>query len=250
MPDYVASVVIWTSVAAFVVCVVAGLAILLEWWVPKHPDTRTWLVGGVLVSIVGAVVGFVGASWKDPPVGPTAPGSFASPGVAPKAGETPSPKSAETVALMPSPTSSGASCELHTPSALQDWSAATLGLRPNFRCVGEATYPECVAELRGRPGGEVSQVEARACADQIGEFRRTQVAPTYAAKAIYQTRLETAEVRLRSVQQPVDTDRREYVVAEIARMNGEGWADFVEIDRRSLGDLNLCNSGPKCASGD
>jgi hypothetical protein len=47
------SIVLWTFVLAFVVCVGTGLSVILGWYEPKDPAVKTWLTRGLVFSIVG-----------------------------------------------------------------------------------------------------------------------------------------------------------------------------------------------------
>lgn len=57
MPTYVTEVIAWTFVGMFIVCAIAGLAAMLGVWAPPDRKVRTWLISGVVISAVGAVVG-------------------------------------------------------------------------------------------------------------------------------------------------------------------------------------------------
>lgn len=205
MPDTVANVILFTSVGAFVICVVAGLAILLELWKPRNPATRKWLVGGLLVSVVGGVGVYARHLFDTDPASASTREVGSVVASRPPSTSAPKQEPAPLATLNTAVPARPVSCALAPPP---EWAANELGERPNFDCAIQAPYPPCAADLRQRDPVAISVQEAQTCEKSLKDFRRSNIAPVLAAKALYESSLEAVEVPLRSPRGPADAERR------------------------------------------
>lgn len=238
MPANVAPVVIWACVAAFILCLIGALLIIFERWTPKSRATSKWLVGGVLTSAVGAVGSFAAAQFggtsppiaqanqsgaaKAPPVSPLPPAS------GPAAADA-----APTAAVPDTPADI-------VPAPIREW-AEVLGPRPGFEIAMRATYPACVASLSGQEEASVTGEASAACRRALAEFHTEWILPVYNRKAPYERNLERQEQALRARNlEPEILPRYSYVLAEMARLQGEQWDQFVALDRRVADDSTAC----------
>lgn len=243
MPAIVPLIIIWVCLAAFIICLVGGLLILFERWTPKNAATRRWLVGTLLVSVVGAVGGFAtrqfngnaNAATTTPPAeahqvaDPVRP-----PPVPPVHPNPPNPS-------QPGGTQPETGTEPAVPAAIVDWAESTLGPRPQMALALDAPYPACVSRLAGQPAGDVLEADASACYRELERFHTDQVLPVYARKAPYETNLERQEETLRPGHLEAGTlPRYTYVLSEMERLRGDGWDQFVALDRRIADDKSNC----------
>lgn len=241
----------WLFLAIFAVLAIISILDLIKLIEIRSASQRKWLFNSVLGAAVLSVGGLGKAYYNDliGQIGSPTPEATARPGPsgepARPAGpvQQPSPSSEGPKA---DPSDAASNCAARAPEALRDWAQAELGERPDFACVARERYPRCVASLQGRAAAENSSIEARACAREIEAFRRNQISPVLARKGSYQVNLDSAEANSRSAGTPAELEHRDYVVAEIARMNGTEWQRFVTFDRDSLRDLGACNSAAKC----
>lgn len=246
MPAYVTETIIWTCVIAFMICVIAGLLVLTERWTPKNSATSKWLVGGVLVSAVGAVGGFASQQFKDggapqpPEVNESAPQSEGAPRPAPVTRQTPRrpvepvPPKDESVPALPVPPAAD------VPEEVVAWAETELGARPVFDA--DVAYPVCVAALRAQDN--VSRKEARNCRAELEQLHLTAIVGFYNLKRPYDGRLEDQEAALR--ERGISQDelaRYNYVTAEMDRLNSdksEVLPAVHDLESRLLRDIQSC----------
>lgn len=250
-----AAAVGWVFLAIFAVLALISILDMLKVIELRDSGQRKWIFRSVLGTAVLSVGG-LGQAYYDVLIArltgqgaqPQATASAtASATGAPTATSTPAAKqSPDPDPRKQDPPEPVENCGTQAPTALRDWAQAELGERPDFTCLARERYPRCVATLQGRSAAENSSTEARECAREIETYRRNQIAPVLVKKSSYQVNLDSAEANSRSAGTPEELARREYVVAEIARMNGTEWQRFVASDRESLRDLGACNSASNC----
>lgn len=265
MSEWASNVLIWTGVGAFVAVVIFGLLALFGLIEPRDPESGKWATRKVLfplVVAVGAAAAALFASGQfdkpkpsDPQVSdehgipgvPDDPGSIDEPAI-----PDPNPGSQiEDVAGQETPEPAIASeeeisCIKPAPGALVEWASEALGPRPDFECSAKQNYPSCVSELRGRGSGETSAVEAAECGKAVADYRRSVIAPVLQIKASYDSNLDDQEKALRVWTSGTEEQQRDYVLAEIARMNGAEWRKFSAKDSESKFDLHVCYSNARC----
>ncbi|MGB3469702.1 MAG: hypothetical protein WBA51_02645 [Erythrobacter sp.] len=263
MPRLAIDILIYASVGAFVLFLVGVMLSYFGVWTSQDEKTSDWARGKVVLPVVGAVAGFTvlqfSAGADEPPGdGPVpAPTSPVSISPDPINSPIPVPSTSPTQAPLtpaPSPTPAlpdrpparpnppvveAASCAIEHPSSLAQ-SAAVLGKRPNPNCAKNAPYPPCVADIASRSLGETVRAETWDCSRDLTEWRRTYIAGVLTLKAPYQTELEGAEISTRPRANEELSEWREYILAEINRLNGPSWDRFVEIDARSKQDMDRC----------
>lgn len=259
MDPLMIKVVMWTFVAVFVVCTIAGLLVLLERWVPKNPETGKWLLRSVIFTAVGSMVslGVNVANTHQPGSGNVQiPVEQPSTPKRPDAAiETPpGPTVAEPQEhqdeVSPEPlTPAGPAASGEHPPEVREWALANLGKRPSIAAATD--YPSCVAELRGRPANEVAPSDARVCTREIDRFHHDVVIAFYNLKQPYDIALETQEQALR--QGGLTGDERplhDYVVSEMDRLNAPASVEFdrlSSLEARIQTDRRACNRS-RCQS--
>lgn len=246
MPVLVPQIIIWTFVASFVLCVGAGLLVIFDLWSPRDPAVRKWLVRGVIVSVVGAVVGFgVRQFATEQETGGNqaeAEAVVAPPAPAPTPAATPS----GSPSAMPSPTPSpdpnpSPTPDATIPAAVADWAATALGTRPGFAAIDAHPYPTCVEDLRAMPAESALAEDATACVRALDRYHFNYVLTYYALKQPYGARLDAEEQRLRGAAGSEEGGARyRYVLAEIARLNGPEWDRLQALDQRLRDDRAAC----------
>jgi len=242
MPAIVPLIIIWVCLAAFVLCLIGGLLILFERWTPHHAATRRWLVGTLLISVVGAVSGYATRQFSGNAVAaPVQPAEqrrvadTAGPHPAPPANPNPS------ASVEPNVPHSETSTDPAVPAAITAWADSTLGQRPQMAVALNAPYPACVGRLAAQPVEDVLEADASACYRELERFHTEQVLPVYARKAPYETNLERQEETLRPGHLESSTlPRYAYVLAEMERLRGDAWDEFVALDRRIADDKSNC----------
>ncbi|MDN3646793.1 hypothetical protein QWY75_11330 [Pontixanthobacter aestiaquae] len=140
-------------------------------------------------------------------------------------------------------------CTMAPPPEFAAWAETNLGPRPNFACALEAKYPGCVADIQSRGEGATVGSEAAECARKITEFRRPTISKVYEFKDPYDRKIDEIAPSLSSPQTEIDQNRREYLCAEIKRLNGPQWQKFNALAKRSSRDAELCYSDARCGSG-
>jgi hypothetical protein len=247
MPAIVPLIIIWVCVVAFILCVIGGLLILFERWTPRNNATRRWLVGGLLVSIVGGVSGFASQQFR--PGQPTAPATLDRQAlnvptdvgnhVAPTLTTDPPPATPRN-----SPNDAGSpsqDADAATPATVTDWAEATLGPRPLLAPTIFAAYPGCVASLASQSEETVLSADVDACRHELTRMHSERILPVYNLKAPYERKLEQQEEGLRSRHLESETlPRYSYVLAEMERLRGARSARFVALDRRLQDDIANC----------
>lgn len=238
MPASVAPVVIWACVVAFILCLAGAVLVLFELWTPRSRATRKWLLSGVLFSAVGAVGSFAAAQFGGSP--PPQPDSNQN-GAAKLAVAPPAPRPRPPVVPDSAPSSETRETPADTlPAAVREW-AEVLGPRPGFETAMRAAYPNCVASLSGQNEASVPSEAAAACRRQLAQFHTEWILPVYNRKAPYEQNLELQERALRPRNlEPEILPRYSYVLAEMARLQGEQWDRFVTLDRQVADDSAAC----------
>lgn len=252
------------SVIFQIICLIifaaAGLAWVLNLFgrIALDPDQKKILNTAFGVSVIGGLAATVGPGFFEPD-GPTAPNGPAATTTAPSSGPasgasgavaSPStPPTAKPVTPTDTPTPPAPSTPTPTacrpaahPEFLTEWATAALGTPPTFRCAIAAPYPVCIADLRETQFAEISREAALSCGAQLLAFRQTHISPAYAAKLTYQDNLDAAEAGLRNPRNVEEAARRNYIIAEITRMNGVLWKDFTALDQRSKTDMLACQT--------
>ncbi|MCB2048318.1 MAG: hypothetical protein KDE32_08835 [Novosphingobium sp.] len=158
-----------------------------------------------------------------------------------QSGSTASPDLSARVPADTRPGDSIPPCGIEVPGALKEWAKDRLGEAPDFKCATRQTYPPCIEEIREGSKTETSRLAAKDCGERIFAFRREFVTPVYAAKVTYQDNLTSSELSLRTPRSAEDEDRRDYVVAELERLNGKTWEKFADLDRQSSLDMAACH---------
>lgn len=245
----------WLCLALFAAAGMIWLLDMVGVLTIRTSAQRTMLNASLGTTLLGGMASFAVEAFFTPPPGPPGqstptaaqsgpapvPSSAGSPTPTPSAADSPAPSGSPTPPAPPPPPQAACQQAAHPPR-LADWATAALGTPPSFRCAIAAPYPDCIADLRGRDLAEISRGAARACGDDLLAFRRTQISPAYAAKQSYQDNLDAAEASLRTPRSGEEEDHRDYVIAEIARMNGRAWQDFTALDQRSRGDMLACQA--------
>ena len=146
MPDGAWAVIAWICVAAFGVCIVAALAIVLGVWKPKDEDVRKRLLTILFTGVIGSVLVGVGALFARPSSGSEVPDTnklSASTNQVAAGGAAPAP--VPTPAPAPAPTSPPATPAIATlepvPEGLRPWVEENLG------ALDVTLTPEVLAEL-------------------------------------------------------------------------------------------------------
>ncbi|MDP5103688.1 MAG: hypothetical protein NWP98_07155 [Erythrobacter sp.] len=259
-----AAVFMWACLGLFLAAGAIWLLDMAGALTIRSPAQRTMLNAALGTTLLGGMASFAVATFFPPPPSTPEPAKQPEPAtpIAPPAGPVPTPPGGEGATPAPSSTNTAApgatpspqvppapsqtACRLAAhPPRLAEWANATLSTPPSFRCAITAPYPACVAELRERDVAEISREAARACGADVINFRRSHISSAYAAKLTYQDNLDAAEASLRIPRNVEEEDRRDYVVAEIARMNGQAWRDFTALDQRSKLDMLLCQTDAK-----
>ncbi len=252
------TVLVWVGVVLFAAVSVIWLLDMVGVLTIRSPSQRTILNSALGVTLLGGLASIVVAAFDSPqqdtpvprePVTPAATPS-ATPATPPVAAGSdsapPKPRAASPAATPEPPTTASmpqTACQQAThPPRLTEWATPALGTPPSFRCAIAAPYPSCTVDLRERNRAEISRAAARACGAELLAFRRTHISPAYAAKLTYQDNLDAAEASLRNPRNTDEEDQRDYVIAEIARMNGRAWAEFTDLDQRSRSDMLACQS--------
>jgi hypothetical protein len=243
------SIVLWTFVLAFVVCVGTGLSVILGWYEPKDPAVKTWLTRGLVFSIVGVVVsagGYVIKIGQLPLAAEAAPNASdkdasATPKTTIDPSGTPAPLPSQppiSRSVVPSiANETGGDQEsaksVEHPENIKAWADNALGQRPVLNVRPSPAYPGCVADLRSRSSDDVGTTEAGACVRQLNRYHQTVIVTFYNAKAPYDTALERQESQLRKGGITDDEQPQyNYVLSEMERLNG---ADSPEL--KALTDL-------------
>jgi hypothetical protein len=240
----------WICLALFTAAAVIWLLDMIGKVTIRSGTQRTMLNASLGTTLLGGMASFAVEAFFSPTqadaAAPVDASSAAAASAAPPAAD---PSSASPSAPAPA-TPQPATCRPAAhPAALAEWAAVALDTPPTFRCAIGAPYPACMAELREKPRADISLEAARACGADLLAFRKTHVGPAYAAKIGYQDNLDAAEVSLRTARTEDEVKRREYVVNEIARMNGPLWKDFTALDQRSRADMLACQSNAlRCLS--
>lgn len=256
------SIVLWTFVFAFVVCVGTGLSVILGWYEPKDPSVKTWLTGGLVFAIVGAVASTGGYIIK------TGHSPFADLAESEESGEketegSPDESDASTE-TPPDKTTAGNgdvtpvddnadTDELDQPSQqsashppeVRFWAETELGQRPAIEIAASSTpYPNCVVSLRNRAASDVRSVETEDCVRQLDRHHQAVILGFYNLKVKYDTALEMQESKLRKAgisdeEQPLYN----YVLSEMDRLNNTDSQDFKalsELEDKIKADRQLC----------
>lgn len=248
MPGPIPLIVAYVFLGVFIVCVLAGLAVMLEWWTPRNKRVGTWLVTGVIMSVAGAVVTF-GTNIYGGKGGAAAAETPTPPGPAPSPPTTAAPGPSPTPSPSPAPTASPAPQTAGVPEALQEWVGAKLGSRPTLAEISAHPYPACVDELRALAPDAVLTEDANACGRALNRYHTNYLLAYYHVKAPYSANLDSQEEQLRlQLPAPDARERYAFVGAEIARLNGEEWDSIVALERRLADDISSCKRR-KCRAG-
>jgi hypothetical protein len=227
----------WICLALFTAAAVIWLLDMIGKVTIRSGAQRAMLNASLGTTLLGGMASFAVETFFSPAQADAVAPVAAPIAAAATASPAPAEQSAQTVTPQP------ATCRPAAhPAALAEWASAELDTPPTFRCAIGAPYPACIAELREKPHADISQEAARACGADLLAFRKTHVGPAYAAKIGYQDNLDAAEASLRSARTEEEVMRRDYVVNEIARMNGPLWKDFTALDQRSRADMLACQS--------
>jgi hypothetical protein len=250
MPAYVTGTIIWTFVIAFIACIAGGVLMIFGVWEPKDPAVRKWLLRGVVISVVGAVVAFGVRQFapttnpssqeptnspqqpqRPPPGQPRPQPATGRPGQ-PQGGATP-----EQPAAVPQPPP--------VPDDLKDWAENELGPRPMLPDQVEQQYPPCAAQLSGRDPGETDAADALSCRRDLQKFHLDVVVAYYDTKRPYDRNLEAQEGALRKGGlQPDELPKYNYIIAEMDRLNGEDSPEenaLHSLEERLLADIRRCS---------
>jgi hypothetical protein len=264
VPDWANHVLIVTGVGAFVAVVIFALLVLFGLVKPADPESGKWATKKVLFPLIAAVGGGAAALFASGKADPAPDTSAAIEVIAPPVSNAESPPAKADVASEVSegdnpdetqtppatqpPAATAISCTKPAPAALAGWAAEALGPRPDLQCPTKLSYPACVSELRARGVGETSGAEAADCGKAVGTYRRIVIAPILQIKAGYDSNLDDQESALRAPADVAEQGQRDYVLAEINRMNGQDWAEFSRRDAGSESDLDACYSSARCRS--
>jgi hypothetical protein len=227
-------------------------------WEPKDPAVRKWLLSGVVISVVGAVVGFGVQQFNPPKHGenseqsakpgtaatlsngsrqPTTSGS-ATPGTAVDQSKTDTEPGA---AEGKSPSSNGPTTAA-IPADVRDWAEHALGQRPILSPDVDSDYPPCVARLRN--AAQADPDAARDCKRDLQSFHLSTIVAYYDVKGPYDRKLEREDALLRKGSLlPDELPRYNYIIAEMDRLNGEDSAEDEAVHRleeRLLSDIKRC----------
>jgi hypothetical protein len=254
MTDSIPAVVGWIFILIFAATATIVLLDLAGMRKIKDRAQRKWLFRAVIASVVVAVGGLGTALFKNmdpnrPPApapvvaAPTAVMSDAK--VTDPAAKPPVPKTDDAPSTPDRPRgaegSPAESADEAVPAAVRDWAEAALGPRPLPEAAVRATYPTCVADLRERAEDDILQGDAAACRRELISFHSRQILSVYARKTPYERKLQGQEEALRLRHSEADSiPRYKYVESEMARLTGEGWDRFVELDHRIALDQTSC----------
>ncbi|AJP72427.1 hypothetical protein TS85_12490 [Sphingomonas hengshuiensis] len=244
-------IVIWTFVLSFVLCAIGGLLVIFERWTPRNPAVGKWLVRGVIVSMVGAVVGFGVKQFPGDSGNVTGPiGAEAAPATpaSPRVAEPPEPAPTDTAATptpapalpVTPPVTPDVPPDSGPPAEVADWATATLGPRPTLAEIDAHPYPTCVEDMQAAADTALPE-DSAACVRALDRYHLKYVLGYYTRKQPYAVQLDLQEQRMRAAGAGGDAaPRYAYVVAEIARLNGAEWDRVQALDQRLRGDRTAC----------
>lgn len=244
------SIVLWTFVLAFVVCVGTGLSVILGWYEPKDTSVKTWLTRGLVFAIVGAVAstgGHIIKTGRSPFASSAVPKESAEKetelppeksgasndtshdkSTADNAGVTPGDDNADRGAL-----DQRSKQPANLPPEVRSWAETELGQRPAIEIAENSTpYPNCVVTLGNQAASEVRPSETEACVRQLDRHHQAVILGFYNLKAKYDAALEMQESQLRKAgisdeEQPLYN----YVLSEMDRLNNTDSQDFKALSQ-------------------
>lgn len=239
MSPIAVNIILYTSIAAFVLCVIGGLLILFERWEPKHSGTRRWLVGGVLTSIVGGVVANSNAMFQPPDNSIEQAENDVQPG--PKDDNTPldQPSKSDTGKLslvdvdLNQPDNAGLDPvdPLPQDTAAKSWSprivawqSENLPERPNLPAPPDKNFPPCAEEMKTQDITEITKADARTCFRLLDQFNSSVLLP-------YQVRYHpyTDQVEQAARNQP-DAEILDFLQLEYFNLTDSEGADFLRFN--------------------
>ncbi|MEO9599077.1 hypothetical protein [Parasphingorhabdus sp.] len=248
MPPIASNIILYTSIAAFVLCVIGGLLILFERWEPKHSGTRRWLVGGVLASIVGGVVANSNAMFRQSGDNSTAVSIFnaqtpESPNgsIAVQTERTvPDPRttnpeigSTNDIGLttpsepdVPNPTPPATSAKKWS-ERIVSWQSANLPARPTLPDPPDKSYPECADKIKAQDFLAVTKQDARDCFRLLDQFNSKTLLPYQFLYHPY-----TDEVEKAARYQP-DAEILTFLQSEYLSLTDSEGADFLRFNQIS-----------------
>lgn len=256
------SIVLWTFVFAFVVCVGTGLSVILGWYEPTDPSVKTWLTRGLVFAIVGAVASTGGYIIK---TGRSPFASSAAPDESPEKGTGLPPEKSGASKVAPPHKSTAENADITPgddnadrgtldqqskksadhPSEVRSWAETELGQRPAIEIAENSTpYPNCVVALGNKATSDVRPSETEACVRQLDRHHQGVILGFYNLKEKYDAALEIQESKLRKAgisdeEQPLYN----YVLSEMDRLNNTDSQDFKalsQLEDRIKADRQRC----------
>ncbi len=238
MPPIATNIILYTSIAAFVLCVIGGLLILFERWEPKHSGTRRWLVGGVLASIVGGVVANSNAMFEQS-------GNdiaIADNDIQPQPAEQneslvrPSPSDDAPISLgdidlsqpdtagpnLPDPPPQEPPAKSWSPRIVA-WRSENLPARPTLPNPPDKSFPKCAEDMKIQDITEITKDSARRCFRLLDQFNSNVLLP-------YQLRYYpyTDQVERAARNQP-DAEILDFLQLEYFNLTDSEGADFLRF---------------------
>lgn len=248
MPPIATNIILYTSIAAFVLCVIGGLLILFERWEPKHTGTRRWLVGGVLASIVGGVVGNSNAMFNQSGkaislVGNNIQGNPANANAAaitpsataelnppnpdqnrPSDDDVPQPDTAGLNSLDSTPPITPA--RAWSPQILS-WQSENLPTRPTLPTPPDKSFPKCAEEMKAQDITEITKESARSCFRLLDQFNSNILLPYQVHYHPYTDQVE------RAARNQPDAQILDFLQLEYFNLTDSEGADFLRFNEIS-----------------